>query len=209
MRNHRINAFTLMELLVVVGIISILGSIALQNYTDASTRAKVSRCLADFRAIAVAIESYSVDHGRVPRMAHATFYNDVGLDYLDGKKVNGLLCPVITTPIAYLSAMPSADPFMASNSGAPPDERNYTYQDILAYREKRATSPFWQEAQLYYGAWRLGSVGPDMQFDHNFTNSAQLPYDPTNGVVSLGNLWYSPRGWQEGLPPVPELLGAH
>jgi len=56
--------FTLIELLIVVSIISILASIAVPNFLEAQTRAKVSRVKADFYAIAAALESYRVDNNR-------------------------------------------------------------------------------------------------------------------------------------------------
>ena len=54
----RPRAFTLIELLVVVAVIAILAAIALPNFLEAQTRAKVSRVAADLRTIATALETY-------------------------------------------------------------------------------------------------------------------------------------------------------
>ena len=54
-------AFTLIELLIVVAIISILAGLALVNFLEAQTRAKLSRALADMASEATALESYRVD----------------------------------------------------------------------------------------------------------------------------------------------------
>ena len=64
---HR--AFTLVELLVVIAVIAILAAIAIPNFLEAQTRAKVTRAKADLRVIAEALESYHVDHGRYPPAA--------------------------------------------------------------------------------------------------------------------------------------------
>src|SRR5215218_4224074 len=55
-------AFTLIELLIVVAIIAILAAIAVPNFLEAQTRAKVARVKNDQRVIATALESYAVDH---------------------------------------------------------------------------------------------------------------------------------------------------
>src|SRR6059058_569753 len=58
--------FTLIELLIVVAIIAILAAIAVPNFLEAQTRAKVSRVRADARTVATAIESYAVDNNKYP-----------------------------------------------------------------------------------------------------------------------------------------------
>lgn len=203
-------SFTLIELLIVVTIISILALIGAQNYAEVTTKAKLARINADLASYATAIEVYALDNNRVPRMTHARFYNDSNFDYFFGVPVNGTMSKCITTPIAYLQSNLIADPFMVANKRAPLDEVFYTYQDIGMYNNRYARSNFWENALSYYGLWRLASVGPDMAFDHNFANSAQLPYDSTNGTFSSGNIWRSQTYTEiTTLPPIPTLLGAH
>ena len=60
------SGFTLIELLIVVAIIAILAAIAVPNFLEAQTRAKVSRCKADMASVATAIESYCVDNAHYP-----------------------------------------------------------------------------------------------------------------------------------------------
>jgi prepilin-type N-terminal cleavage/methylation domain-containing protein len=58
--------FTLIELLIVVAIIAILAAIAVPNFLEAQTRAKVSRVKADQRSLAVAVEAYQIDWNTPP-----------------------------------------------------------------------------------------------------------------------------------------------
>ncbi|MBE7560708.1 prepilin-type N-terminal cleavage/methylation domain-containing protein [bacterium] len=64
MSNRR--AFTLIELLIVVAIISILAAIAVPNFLSAQVRAKNTRAIADLRELFVAYESYYTDHQTYP-----------------------------------------------------------------------------------------------------------------------------------------------
>lgn len=201
-------AFTLIELLVVVGILLVLASLAAGQYTEASIRAKVARARADMRTLHTAIDMYHADSNKFPRMAHAKYYGDPTHDLVLGAPVVGVVSKVLSTPIAYIGSPFIIDPFMVGNEGAPLDERLYTYHVTREYLAREGMSTFWPAALEYYGEWRLGSVGPDLSFEHFFLNSAQLPYDPTNGTISLGNIWYSHKS-REGLPPIPSVVGYH
>lgn len=202
--------FTLVELLVVVGILAILFAVALSNFVDAQTRAKVARVMADLRTVGGAIEQYRVDHNRNPRMAHFRFYGDPAFDVIRGESVNGALSWVLSTPVAYLANTLRVDPFMLKMTSARVDEQLYTHQDLETYAQRNPESRFWPVALAIYGSWRLGSVGPDLTFDHGFKNSSQLPYDPTNGTISLGNIWFYQRGGFHNPSEMnPALVGPH
>ena len=58
--------FTLIELLIVVAIIAILAAIAVPNFLEAQTRAKVSRVLSDMRTVNTALETYKIDNNKYP-----------------------------------------------------------------------------------------------------------------------------------------------
>lgn len=59
-------AFTLLELLIVVAIISILAAIAVTNLRDAKRRADSAQCKSRLRTIVTALIMYRVDWGRLP-----------------------------------------------------------------------------------------------------------------------------------------------
>ncbi|MBN1900601.1 prepilin-type N-terminal cleavage/methylation domain-containing protein [Candidatus Sumerlaeota bacterium] len=206
--------FTLIELLIVVAIIAILAAIAVPNFLEAQIRSKVARVKGEFRNISVAIEAYATDHNRTPRQVHTGWYPIDQITYAewyvrDGS-VAGILWEGLTTPIAYMTRVNYIDPFQDMDVAKRFDEQHYTFQDIKAYWEKNPGSSFWPVALEFYGTWRLGSVGPDKRFGHGFTNSAQLIYDPTNGTVSLGNIWRTQR-LPDGTPQPPyggPLLGS-
>ncbi|MCC6547920.1 prepilin-type N-terminal cleavage/methylation domain-containing protein [Candidatus Sumerlaeota bacterium] len=204
---HRRCGFTLIELLLTMGILLILSGIALDNYMAAAIRARVVRVKAEHRILAQAIEVYRIDQNQLPRMANS-FYGDPAFDTIGGVPVSGVMTHCLSTPIAYVTNAYLIDPFMEKKVDAPLDERLYTYQVIPVYIQKNPKSKFWPGALEYYGEWRIGSVGTDLVFDHKFANSAQLPYDPTNGLVSLGNIWTSQKN-RTDCPPVPALLGSH
>lgn len=130
MRKQSINApvchraFTLIELLVVVAIISILASIALYNFLEAQTRAKIARAQSDMRTVSVGIESYYMDNTCYPRMnpnqeserGHLILsIHDNFLYYQNGYEPDmgpgGGVPMSLTSPVAYMTSIPP-DPFI-------------------------------------------------------------------------------------------------
>ena len=197
--------FTLIEILVVVAIISILSAIAIPNFLQAQTRSKVSRVKSDFRTIATALEAYAADHNDFPRQVHTEWYDEDWAAY-QGGDVRGILWPGITSPIAYISTINYIDPL--ANEGMPIDQKYYTYNDMEEY-VVRDPDTNWQQLLEYYGKWRLGSVGPDKKFFHGFEYSSQLVYDPSNGTISLGNIWRTQKLPEGNQPPVGPMLSEH
>jgi prepilin-type N-terminal cleavage/methylation domain-containing protein len=97
--------FTLIELLVVCAIISILAAIAVPNFLDAQTRSKVARVKNDMRTMSLAIESYFTDNNKYP------IRRSVGMPttapYLPELELRVRQLKVLTTPIAYITSLPT------------------------------------------------------------------------------------------------------
>ncbi len=186
---HR--GFTLIELLIVVAIIAILAAIAIPNFLQAQTRAKVSRAQSDMRSLGTGLESYYVDWNDYP----PDYTHQVGT----GVWRHYQRLHPITTPIAYTSTLPP-DPF----SG--PEERDGERREepnTYVYAGKHLPDDFEQfqivaiqvgldKDQHHQLFWYLRSVGPDGQpvtFGSGSIDDAEIMlYDPTNGTISPGEL---------------------
>ena len=116
--------FTLIELLIVVAIIAILAAIAIPNFLQAQTRAKVSRAEADMRSVATAIESYYIDHNMYPAYSveqerNLAEFEDENIEFATFVAHNpnnaATRAHSITTPVAYLTSIPQ-DPFGRQDS---------------------------------------------------------------------------------------------
>lgn len=167
--------FTLIELLIVVAIISILASIALPNFLEAQIRAKVARCQAELRTLTFGVEAYHLDNDSYP--PHKDRPSD--------------LC-VITTPIAYLSALPR-DVFASAQDGNLWNAGYwYKWEDLPDIYSARSNPTWgggdWLERQIAAGRlWSLNSVGPDLKED--MATNAESQYDPSNGTISRGDVY--------------------
>lgn len=196
--------FTLIELLIVVAIISILAAIAVPNFLEAQTRAKVSRAKSDLRTLAVALESYATDHNEYPYAADEKGepilpYPPIGLG---PEAFETRLSPSITTPVAYITSL-LVDPFAAQG----PDEEDprifegsrYHYGSVRyawANDGDEGIEKFHEYVRMLGGQpdsalYFVSSHGPDLDHDDDEVSAdphAAVPYDPTNGSLSNGDI---------------------
>jgi len=158
----RSKGFTLIELLIVIAIIAILALIAIPNFLEAQTRARVSRAHADLRALATGVEAYFVDYN-----VYACYYNvndGCKFGYSDDEGEITFVPYRMTTPIAYMTGIIEAA-FETKNDqpGTDPGRRPYTY--FYRYYWPRSDA----EWQAYPGpATRPGNT----TYDQNYATKA-------------------------------------
>ena len=157
--------FTLIELLIVVAIIAILAAIAVPNFLEAQTRAKVSRSLADMRSIATGNEQMEAAMD-----SYLQFMGDHGGEDGEPEAVAHLVClkrenplpptnltdsrprsfSFMTSPVAYITSIPF-DTF----------ERTLTSPfNTLDYWDNFLCSVYF-DTTVTRGGFLLVSVGPD------------------------------------------------
>lgn len=193
MKQRSASAFTLIELLIVVAIIAILAAIAVPNFLEAQTRAKVTRAKADMRSMKTALEAYYVDYNRYMIDINGTPTHpkhQPGDEYTTWTQ--------LTTPISYLTSV-FYSPFQ--NKGASFDNNPYGDQIVFEYWGPG----FWETSaglnqmrQSLGFQYVVGALGPDLdrdfigttalEYDRLDKGSSTAVYDPTNGTVSSGDI---------------------
>ncbi|MBE7558745.1 type II secretion system protein [bacterium] len=172
MRTPRPCAFTLIELLIVVAIISVLAAIAVPNFLTAQVRAKVARAESDMHELGTGLEAYYTDHASYPL--------EDGYWGVDFKAFVRL-----TTPVKYLSSMP----IDAFNTRMTPDTDIGFYNIGTGSTRMTGATPN-TDRDVYV----IASYGPDLSDDTHYimyfprTNNA-CPYDISNGVMSRGDIY--------------------
>lgn len=177
--------FTLVELIILVGIMSILASVTIPIFLEAQVHSKISRSRSGLRCIGAALEAYFVDnkayipdgHSNIPPNTYAMYIN-----YL------------LTTPVSYISLSNIKDPFFQSPGQGIP--QLYRYINIkFRYLDMLGLESSYNNYNEIFGAWSLYSNGPDMKMGP-FSETTRLGvlwactiiYDPTNGIISTGDI---------------------
>lgn len=194
-------AFTLIELLIVVAIIAILAAIAVPNFLEAQTRAKVARSVSDMRTIDTSIQAYTVDYNNEPAVdgtasppagAYSSWW--------------GFVSHRLTTPVAYIGSrptMPFIDTYVLGFWKAMGGTQNNQPYTVI----RDTSTSRWPVGQsvgnnpslppvIISQQWRdlndkagfiIYTAGPDRS-DSTVWGAPQL-YDPTNGTVSFGDVY--------------------
>jgi len=191
-------AFTLIELLIVVAIIAILAAIAVPNFLEAQIRSKVSRVKSDMRSAETGLEAYAVDYTGYPSFNWAL----TAMSFGQNNRGPIQFLVELTTPVAYLTSCDLKDPFLPIHNA---DTGRYLgneistlwYANILLFRTEQGMPTVPQK-------WVLASFGPDFVFtgeiggymsnlapgDPNgyYPNYEPWLYDATNGTRSAGDI---------------------
>jgi prepilin-type N-terminal cleavage/methylation domain-containing protein len=196
-------AFTLIELLIVVAIIAILAAIAVPNFLEAQTRAKVSRCMNDLRTMATGLEAYAVDQNAYPPYGRVSSAGVVQYPATQNNS-DDLMCfsgSMLTTPVSYISSFPT-DPFMKLDP-AFPMFANYEYLNLKQHVGNFPTPfpyPWMAQLRPAWGEWRLVAAGPDRDRGADIKNN--IVYDATNGTVSDGDVVRYQRSSESRINPM-------
>lgn len=185
--------FTLIELLIVVAIIAILAAIAVPNFLEAQTRAKVARVQSDLRTYMTGMETYRIDHNKPPPTYRA-----------NAAQTRKWIAHYMTTPIAYLNqALPdvfNTNPAYSQNNGNP--DNMYLVAWGPDHYLQPSNLPYYGSYLQNYPDYSDGSqlkkknfvfvfsMGPDQGYDilDGKTPKAVFTYDPTNGTISRGDV---------------------
>jgi prepilin-type N-terminal cleavage/methylation domain-containing protein len=205
---RKLRGFTLIELLIVVAIIAILAAIAVPNFLEAQTRAKVSRVRADLRSLATALESYFIDNNAYPiyttddtmsANAQLNLSNDAANMPTFRIRVAGDEFFTVTTPQSYITSFFN-DPFSITRGLA------FAYYTDTAGWITWSLGPDSDENNGGNGSDVSSDLGPNNAYETVYTSTISQPsntlvagentgagnsytYDPTNGTTSEGDVY--------------------
>ncbi len=171
-------AFTLIELLIVVAIIGILAAIAVPNFLNAQTRAKVARVVSDLKAITQSMEMYYLDHNSYINESESY----VSLRGIEKPESDAGLY-FLMTPVSYMSSIPT-DPFENKHIEASGTTGVDMYEVAVAPANPEPVKRF----------YNINSRGPDQDEDMGARSELQSgttvrTYFASNGLYSDGDIY--------------------
>ncbi len=207
------SAFTLVELLVVISIVSILTLILTMSVRDALIRGKIAASKSNMKSLANAIEVFRLDHKVVlvdlgesgtnrGRDRISRTFGGVGLTGQNEQRNYGHVYAPLTTPVSYISEIPT-DPFITIHivtwAKSDPDLSNTSFW-LNEYFHYRAFCDFPKDKPCSMsdgsgGSYAFHGCGPVVR-DSVYCHYLYLNYNPSNGLHSEGSTYYrSNRGF--------------
>lgn len=205
--------FTLIELLIVIAIILILIAIALPNFLEAQTRAKVTAARGGLRTIQIGFESYFIDYNQYPTSHRFSYLYGTNPPNIDGSDMR-----LLTTPIAYIKDELPRDPFTNTDPGAGLGTNLESYfVAYAAFRGADGSTKYADAGPGPYGrvpvkfdSWMAWSHGPDNVAQTGGYRPEQVVitneslgllnpgyngtrYSATNGTRSIGDIYVLAR----------------
>jgi len=110
-------AFTLVEIMIVVAIIGLLVAIAIPNFVRARRNARDRICQNNLRLIKHALEQYQIDENLDDGTAVSGVYGTIITGATDAYIEDAPLCPI--SDVAYTTTNVEVDPACANNTGDP------------------------------------------------------------------------------------------
>ncbi|MDX2175447.1 MAG: type II secretion system protein [Candidatus Sumerlaeia bacterium] len=194
-------ATSLLELLILAGILGTLAAVALPQWERARANSVLTQANADLNEIYQAVLAYEVDTGELPLQTWKCLGR--AADFPEGEWGFLTLSTQVTTPVAYVASLKD-DVFLSPAPSAPLSPK-YTYAtrtQLISLFSLGSTCPFPgggtatppTSTQITVfgsrlGDWAVMSAGPDGTIG-GFNDWTRV-YDPTNGSEA-GNLVRSP-----------------
>lgn len=183
-------AFTLIELLIVVAIIGVLAAIAVPNFLNAQMRAKVTRTYADLKALFNAMEMYRIDNN-----AYVPDYDSGQVPGVSISMNEVMTYAKLTSPVSYIASIP-LDPFFigpVAREGHPKAVAYFQYAG--PYGGVEDPRPAWRPSGTIY---TITSLGPDKEdqaaWSYPHDQAYSVSYNMSNGLISKGDIYMSNHG---------------
>ena len=182
----RTKGLTLIELAAGALLAGVLASAAVVNFDESDLRTRLARSQAVLQELAVAIEAYNIDNDQyLPSSANSP---------LGGSTTSSADQRLLTTPVSYL-LRPPYDPLRPQATA--------TYFVFAVGIHSMGTISYSIYPHITYMGWSIGPDGVTQASGYRSlpqvrSNEALAPphasngmrYDPTNGLISAGDIYH-------------------